>query len=305
MNKLTLLALLGTVDACWFADFFHIHHHKGQKHHMFHQSEECQIPEEDFLRYHEIIRQIMQKSYIQSVRGMYHEQYDPITEECFGEWIEPTWQKGYDLAHQWREDSDSITAVQMKDTTDSIIDAVYKNHQACQFEKVGDIWKHWCMDNLDTCLMKDGKVMDRIMEHGMDFIGIGYKLFTMLMDHDQCATDEQRIKEIADVVEDLSSASVMIHGFEEAWDPKELDHVTRKEYKKTVDAYKQQLKEAAEQKMKEMKDAMPHFEAPQMQMPTFEMPPMFGQVQWEQPQHQQFGWGQPQQQFDLNNFHLF
>ena len=128
------------------------------------------------------------------------------------------------------------------------------------------------------------------------------------MNHDQCATDEQRIKEIADVVEDLSSASVMIHGFEEAWDPKELDHVTRKEFKKEVNDYKAELKEAAEKKMKEMQDAMPkvpHFDVTQMQMPAFEMPPMFGNVQWEQPQHQQFGWGQPQQQFDFNNFHLF
>jgi hypothetical protein len=117
------------------------------------------------------------------------------------------------------------------------------------------------------------------------------------MNHDQCATDEQRIKEIADVVEDLSSASVMIHGFEEAWDPKELDHVTRKEFKKEMSEYKEELKKAADAKMKEMQDAMPKFEAPQM--PSFEM---FGEF----PQHQQFGqWGQPQQQFGFNNFHLF
>ena len=86
----------------------------------------------------------------------------------------------------------------------------------------------------------------------MDLIGIGYKLFTLMMDHDQCATDEQRIKEIADVVEDLSSASVMIHGFEEAWDPKELDHVTRKEFKKEMSEYKEELKKAADAAAEEM-----------------------------------------------------
>ena len=81
-------------------------------------------------------------------------------------------------------------------------------------EKVSDVWKHWCLDNLDTCMFRDGKVMDRIMEHGLDFIGIGYKLFNIAMNHDSCATDEQRIKEIADVVEDLTTASVMLHGFD-------------------------------------------------------------------------------------------
>jgi len=169
-------------------------------------------------------------------------------------------------------------------------------------EKVGDVWKHWCLDNLDTCLMKDGKVWERIEEHGMDFIGIGYKLFTMMMDHDQCATDEQRIKEIADVVEDLSSASVMIHGFEQAWDPKELEHVTRKEFKKEVHEYKEQLKEAAEEKMKEMQAAMPEmpqFEAPQM--PSFEI---FGGFQVEHQREQKHGWGQ-QEPFNFQNFHLF
>ena len=86
MNKLTLLALLGTVDACIFADFFHVHKHPEEKHRVFKQSEDCQIPEEEFLPIQTVGRQIMQKSYIQSVRGMYHEQYDPITAECFGDW---------------------------------------------------------------------------------------------------------------------------------------------------------------------------------------------------------------------------
>ena len=103
MNKLTLLALLGTVDACWVSDLFqklggkhhhcdgHHHGHHKHHHHIFHQSHECKIPDEDVLQNHEIVRQILQKSYIQSVRGMYNEQYDPISQECFGEWIEPTW----------------------------------------------------------------------------------------------------------------------------------------------------------------------------------------------------------------------
>ena len=297
MNKLTLLALLGTVDACWIADLLHIHHQPGQKRRLFHQSEDCQIPEEEFLPWHEVSRQIVQKSYIQSVRGMYHEQYDPISQECFGDWIEPIYQNLKAIGHQFHEDKYDISADQMKESADMLIDGIYKNHKACQMEKVGDVWKHWCLDNLDTCLMKDGKVWERIEEHGMDFIGIGYKLFTMMMDHDQCATDEQRIKEIADVVEDLSSASVMIHGFEQAWDPKELEHVTRKEFKKEVHEYKEQLKEAAEEKMKEMQAAMPkmpQFEAPQM--PSFEM---FGGFQVEHQREHNHGWGQQQEPFNF------
>jgi hypothetical protein len=158
---------------------------------------------------------------------------------------------------QFHEDNDAITADQMKTTADMLIDAIYKNHKACQMEKVGDVWKHWCLDNLDTCMFRDGKVMDRIMEHGLDFIGIGYQLFNMAMEHDSCATDEQRIKEIADVVEDVSKASVMLHGFDQPWDKKELDHVTRKEFKKEVGDYWTQVKEAAAKKEQEMKDSMP------------------------------------------------
>ena len=79
----------------------------------------------------------------------------------------------------------------------------------------------------------------------------------MMMNHDTCATDEQRIKEIANVFEYYSSAVAMLHGFEEPWDPKQVDHVTRKEVKKAVDEYKEQIKEAAEEKMKEMQEAIP------------------------------------------------
>ena len=106
MNKLTLLALLGTVDACWIADLLHHCHHGHHDHHIFHQSADCQIPDEDKLANHEIIRQIAQKSYIQSVRGMYNEQYDPISQECFGDWAEPTYQNLKALGHQFHEDKD-------------------------------------------------------------------------------------------------------------------------------------------------------------------------------------------------------
>ena len=144
----------------------------------------------------------------------------------------------------------------MKESVDMLIDGVYKNHKACQMEKVGDVWKHWCLDNYDTCLMKDGKVWDRIEKHGMDFIGIGYQLFNMIYNHDQCATDEQRIKEIANVVEDLSTAGVMIHGFEEPWDPKELDHLTRKEFRNEMRHEKTHLKEVAVENGKKMMEKM-------------------------------------------------
>ena len=141
-----------------------------------------------------------------------------------------------------------------------LIDGVYKNHKACQMEKIGDIWKHWCLDHLGECHERSGRVWERIQDHGMDLIGIGYKLFTVMMNHDRCASAEQRIKEIADVIEGLSSASVMILGFKDAWDPKELDHLSRKEFRKEKIDEQIYLKEAAEKimekKAKEIKDAV-------------------------------------------------
>ena len=197
--------------------------------------------------------------------------------------------------HQFLVDETQISADQMKTSADMLIDGIYRNHKACQIEKIGDVWKHWCLDNLDKCLWKDGKVWERIEDHGLELIGIGYNLFTILMNHDECATDEQRIKEIADVVEDLTSASVKIHGFDEPWDPKQLDHVTRQEFKKEVNEYKAQLKEAAEKKMQEMRDAVtPDISAwPMFRVPAIRMPNETEENgQFAEPHFERFnGWG--------------
>jgi len=88
MNKLTLLMLLGATDAhgCPFRNA--LGYPEGS-HQFFPQSLDCKIPDEEKLENHEIWRQLLGETYKRSVRGMYHQVYDPISDQCYGEWTKP------------------------------------------------------------------------------------------------------------------------------------------------------------------------------------------------------------------------
>jgi len=125
-----------------------------------------------------------------------------------------------------------------KKTADMVVEAYFKNNGACQVEKIGDVWKNWCLEDMDRCLGLDGQKINRLFEHGMDVVGIIYHLGVMFWKHDGCKTDAERITEIAETVEDLSNLSTYIHGFSDKWTTKDIEHIPQGEFHKDVKDYK-------------------------------------------------------------------
>merc|ERR1712167_350397 len=87
-------------------------------------------------------------------------------------------------------------------------------------------------------------------------MGVLYHLGVMFWKHDSCATDKERIHEIALGFEDFSNMSTYIHGFNQDWTPGEIEHIPMSEYKKEIKDYKKQLADDAAAKVKEMQEAM-------------------------------------------------
>jgi len=161
------------------------------------------------------------------------------------------------------------------ETSDLVIDGLWRNHKECQFDKIGDVWKNWCLDNMGSYLWTDGKSFDRIVDKGMDLVGIAYDLVRIVWDHDSCATDAKWIDVIATVFEDFSNASTYVYGFDDKWDPSSIKHIEHKDFKKAVRAYKDNLEKEAEEKKEELTKKF---------MPNFEVIEIFKMPQWGQGQ---------------------
>jgi len=140
-------------------------------------------------------------------------------------------------------------------------------------EKIGDVWKNWCLDDMDRCLGKDGKWMERVEDKLMDLVGIGYHMFMLFWKHDECATDAQRISEIADLIEDWANANTYIHGFDESWKSGDIKHIDDKDYHTAVKDYKEKLAadaaKAAAERTQRLVDLVPDFEMPSLDMPQW------------------------------------
>merc|ERR1711998_484192 len=84
--------------------------------------------------------------------------------------------------------------------------------------------------------------------------------------HDSCATDAQRIQEIADLMEDMANFNTYIHGFNEPWHTGDIKHITDKEYHDAIDEYKKKIADdaakAAAERTQALVDLVPKFEMP-------------------------------------------
>lgn len=209
------------------------------------------------------------------VKGLYRATSDPISEECWGSWLEDDINKMVDLWKPVKEfDIYSLNVTEAKDIAHLWIDAHWKDREVCQYEKVGDDLKHWCLDDMDRCFGQDGKMMERAQEKGLEIIQAVYDLVMLVVKHDRCATDEERVEEAKKVSEDVARIMAYLVGFEETWDPTEKEHITKREFGHDLAEYakdfsKKMIESALEmeEKMEEMRPKQKHrfgFEAPEV-----------------------------------------
>jgi len=101
------------------------------------------------------LRKLLGAMHNAGVKAMYGAAYDPISEDCFGDWIDPMWAPIHDAFHKMHDDLFSPTYEDWARAGKAWLDISYKNMDECQFKKIGDDWKHWCLENPGTCFRWD------------------------------------------------------------------------------------------------------------------------------------------------------
>ena len=234
MNKFAVLALVGAVSAH--------HSHKQQKmlgflDQIFVQDKHvCELKEGDRMKWGKYTLTLVQTLYRDFIRGVYQEHNDIVTDECFGEWIHPTMRPVVGTVKKIKEDFWSVDMNEFKSSANIVIDATFRNMDACKFERIGDDFKNWCLENPEECIFKhdiEGRFWGSITQ----IAAKGFDLFNLAMTDDSCFSDAEQIKEIGVAVNDIGEIASHLFGFDYKWDQSvERKHIRRVDFKNQMHA---------------------------------------------------------------------
>jgi hypothetical protein len=168
------------------------------------------------------------------VRGAYHSKTDLISNECMGDWMIPNIEKVFSTAMKAQVDPLSITIDEAYDTASGVIDIAFKNRDSCQFTKVYDDYKNWCINNMDMCIGADDLYLERIYDQGYELFAAFYDLVGIYMfQAAPCVTDAEFLIINNKVVEDVTSITSVIIGFEADYTVT-APHISNKSYQEQV-----------------------------------------------------------------------
>ena len=310
MNRLTYAALIGFAAA---EDFIGV--------------DKCAIADETRMEDREFMRQVAQGTWKSVVKGAYHSQVDLISNDCMGEWMIPTMDKIFNTTMKAQEDPMSITIDEAYDVATSTVDLFFKNRDTCQFQKVYDDYKNWCLNNLDVCVGSDDGFLERVYNHGPDLFAAFYDLAgVMFFQYDDCNTDAEFVQEHSKIVSDISSVGTVLLGFEADYRVKN-QHISTVSFQEQIqqyfdDMYQVYMDESEidyelvpnhfydEEPMDmgfnwfdgpnfDMDYDMPTWDQPEWEMPSYDMP------EWDMPTWDMPTYDMPSMDMDFKNFKLW
>jgi len=115
------------------------------------------------------------------------------------------------------DDMWSFTIADATKVSNKLIGVWYKNLDACDFERISDASKHWCLDEPEKCVGLKGMV-DNIYKDAPSIISKATDLYDLISVDDNCYSDQEIISEINRAAYDVSSIISTVVGFDLKWD---------------------------------------------------------------------------------------
>ena len=299
MNRLAYAALLGFAAA---EDFIGV--------------DKCAIADETRMEDREFMRQVAQGTWKSIVKGAYHSQTDLISNDCMGEWMIPTMDKIFNTTMKAQENPMSITIDEAYDVATSTVDLFFKNRDACQFQKVYDDYKNWCLNNLDVCVGSDDGFLERVYNHGPDLFAAFYDLAgVMFFQYDECNTDAEFVQEHGKIVSDISSVGSVLLGFEADYRVKN-QHISTASFQEQIQEYFDEIYQTYVDDSNidyysyeydsdmDMGFEMPTWDQTEWTMPSYDMPE-WDMPEWDMPAWDMPTYDMPPMDIDFKNFKLW
>ena len=239
--KFVAVAAIGSVNACWFKE----HAHKPLMG-MLEPAKHCPKTDVPRLNHIQAYRELAKNSYTGLMKGWYQENHDVISDQCFGAWMEPTFMDIHDLKKKMHEDFWSVSLHDVKHTGGQFLDTMYKNMDLCQFERVGDDAKTWCLANPAQCIYLEN-LEERLFDNMFEMMGSFFDLIKMFIKDDSCYTDMEQMAEIYRLNADIGELAASLSGYDYKWDQSvERTHIKKHEFhiqiKQAIHDLKEQYK---------------------------------------------------------------
>jgi hypothetical protein len=195
----------------------------------------CNLKPEDRMSDTIFYREMIQGIYNSAVKGLYHETSErPISEDCFGDWIDVELSKVEDFGSSIIDDFWTFKLQDAKDAADLMINAHYKNAEACQFQRIADDKKNWCLDNAEKCVGLSS-LFENLYGNAPSLISRGMDIYDLMMEDDVCYSDSELISEVERGTFDVSSIISTVWGFDLKWDQtRQVAHIKRSDFKKQI-----------------------------------------------------------------------
>lgn len=247
--------VLGTASACKWMD----KHMKKPLFGLLEKADFCAKSDEPRFNHTQANRELMKALYTGSLKGLYQENHDVVSDECFGDWMDETWTILHGLHKKLHEDELwEIDMNEWKNAGARVIDDIYKLNDVCKFEKVGDDWKHFCLENPGQCKYMEG-LEDRLFDNMFELMGVAFDFYKLFMKDDSCYTDKEIMGEVYRASADYGETVAYLWGVDFKWD----QAVQKKHIKRSV-FHKQFHKE-----LKEDFGKMTHMEKLALMFPDF------------------------------------
>jgi hypothetical protein len=212
---------LVAVEAC--------HHSQDPLWGLLKQGPECPKNDAKKLNHFEAHRELYKNVYGGFLKGFYQSNSEVVSDQCFGDWAEPAYTTAWGVKKAMHEDFWSVDLKTAKGAVDGVVDAVFKNAELCEFERVGDDAKHWCLENPEKCMFKSG-LEYRMYDNAVELFASFFDLFKLMIVDDSCYTDMEAMAEIRRIMVDIGDISAQVYGFDYKWDKS----ITRTHIKKTT-----------------------------------------------------------------------
>jgi len=198
MNKLTLLALIGSVQA--HPRIMQMAHNAAKSYgypgEMDFMSEyfsgpQCKFEEGDQLEDMEFLSQIEYNLWNSAVKGWYRESANPIPDTCHGASQLLSGNKKIDAIYEQLFNGVffTITREEATEAATDMIDILFDTKEQCQYERTTNDFMDWCTANPGKCVRGEG-VLEGLFDNSSVLMAKGMDLWNLMWVDDSCYTDE-------------------------------------------------------------------------------------------------------------------
>jgi hypothetical protein len=136
----------------------------------------------------EFFRVMAQSGYKGYIRGQYLSEEDVVSDECFGDWMGPEYNRLVDTAKAVMQDPLAVPLEGYTQWASDAAELLFKNKDTCSMGKIYDDYRQWCMEDQMRCFFSKG-IEDRLINNAVGIVSTGLHFGKIMMNNDLCYTD--------------------------------------------------------------------------------------------------------------------